>query len=112
MNTQKPKKSVRIFAAISVILLLFIGWYIYSSGIFGSSVTSDLSESRITDEQRLAEYEGYGITYDEDSQSYLYQGTLIKDLSDGDFRYTNSAGTIELIIQRTKNGSIQRIDTE
>ena len=60
----------------------------------------------------IIEYEEYGITYDESSQSYLYQDSLIKNLRDGDFLYTNAAGSIKLIIQRDDNGHIQSIDVE
>ena len=100
---------ISIFA---LILLFFGGYYIYSSGIFGASVTENISEHSITDEERLIEYEEYGITYDESSQSYLYQDSLIKNLRDGDFLYTNAAGSIKLIIQRDDNGHIQSIDVE
>lgn len=41
-------------------------------------MTENISEHSITDEERLIEYEEYGITYDESSQSYLYQDSLIK----------------------------------
>lgn len=112
MKTKKSKTFFRIFTVILVLLLFFIGYYIYSSGIFGSSVTEDISASNITNEQRLTEYEEYGILYDETSQTYLYQGTPIKDLRDGDFRYTDSAGTIEIRIQRTQNGHIQSIEVK
>ena len=77
-----------------------------------ASVTENISEHSITDEERLIEYEEYGITYDESSQSYLYQDSLIKNLRDGDFLYTNAAGSIKLIIQRDDNGHIQSIDVE
>ena len=60
----------------------------------------------------IIEYEEYGITYDESSPSYLYQDSLIKNLRDGDFLYTNAAGSIKLIIQRDDNGHIQSIDVE
>ena len=60
----------------------------------------------------IIEYEEYGITYDESSQSYLYQDSLIKNLRDGDFLYANAAGSIKLIIQRDDNGHIQSIDVE
>ena len=61
-------------------------------------MTENISEHSITDEERLIEYEEYGITYDESSQSYLYQDSLIKNLRDGDFLYTNAAGSIKLIM--------------
>ena len=102
----------KTLTAILVLLLFFGGYYIYSSGIFGASVTENISEHSITDEERLIEYEEYGITYDESSQSYLYQDSLIKNLRDGDFLYTNAAGSIKLIIQRDDNGHIQSIDVE
>ena len=75
-------------------------------------MTENISEHSITDEERLIEYEEYGITYDESSQSYLYQDSLIKNLRDGDFLYTNAAGSIKFIIQRDDNGHIQSIDVE
>lgn len=109
---QKSKTFFKTLTAILVLLLFFGGYYIYSSGIFGASVTENISEHSITDEERLIEYEEYGITYDESSQSYLYQDSLIKNLRDGDFLYTNAAGSIKLIIQRDDNGHIQSIDVE
>ena len=112
MSAKKSKTFFKTLTAI-LVLLLFFGWYdIYSSGIFGASVTENISEHSLTDEERLIEYEEYGITYDESSQSYLYQDSLIKNLRDGDFLYTNAAGSIKLIIQRDDNGHIQSIDVE
>lgn len=107
MSAKKSKTFFKTLTAILVLLLFFGGYYIYSSGIFGASVTENISEHSITDEERLIEYEEYGITYDESSQSYLYQDSLIKNLRDGDFLYTNAAGSIKLIIQRDDNGHIQ-----
>ena len=112
MSAKKSKTFFKTLTAILVLLLFFGGYYIYSSGIFGASVTENISEHSITDEERLIEYEEYGITYDESSQSYLYQDSLIKNLRDGDFLYTNAAGSIKLIIQRDDNGHIQSIDVE
>lgn len=105
MSAKKSKTFFKTLTAILVLLLFFGGYYIYSSGIFGASVTENISEHSITDEE-------YGITYDESSQSYLYQDSLIKNLRDGDFLYTNAAGSIKLIIQRDDNGHIQSIDVE
>ena len=105
MSAKKSKTFFKTLTAILVLLLFFGGYYIYSSGIFGASVTENISEHSI-------EYEEYGITYDESSQSYLYQDSLIKNLRDGDFLYTNAAGSIKLIIQRDDNGHIQSIDVE
>lgn len=112
MSAKKSKTFFKTLTAILVLLLFFGGYYIYSSGIFGASVTENISEHSITDEERLIEYEEYCITYDESSQSYLYQDSLIKNLRDGDFLYTNAAGSIKLIIQRDDNGHIQSIDVE
>ena len=112
MSAKKSKTFFKTLTAILVLLLFFGGYYIYSSDIFGASVTENISEHSITDEERLIEYEEYGITYDESSQSYLYQDSLIKNLRDGDFLYTNAAGSIKLIIQRDDNGHIQSIDVE
>ena len=109
MSAKKSKTFFKTLTAILVLLLFFGGYYIYSSGIFGASVTENISEHSITDEERLIEYD---ITYDESSQSYLYQDSLIKNLRDGDFLYTNAAGSIKLIIQRDDNGHIQSIDVE
>ena len=109
MSAKKSKTFFKTLTAILVLLLFFGGYYIYSSGIFGASVTENISEHSITDEERLIEYD---ITYDEASQSYLYQDSLIKNLRDGDFLYTNAAGSIKLIIQRDDNGHIQSIDVE
>ena len=106
MSAKKSKTFFKTLTAILVLLLFFGGYYIYSS------VTENISEHSITDEERLIEYEEYGITYDESSQSYLYQDSLIKNLRDGDFLYTNAAGSIKLIIQRDDNGHIQSIDVE
>lgn len=78
MSAKKSKTFFKTLTAILVLLLFFGGYYIYSSGIFGASVTENISEHSITDEERLIEYEEYGITYDESSQSYLYQDSLIK----------------------------------
>ena len=75
---KNQRHSFKTLTAILVLLLFFGGYYIYSSGIFGASVTENISEHSITDEERLIEYEEYGITYDESSQSYLYQDSLIK----------------------------------
>ena len=108
MSAKKSKTFFKTLTAILVLLLFFGGYYIYSSGIFGASVTENISEHSITDEERLIEYEEYGIKYDE----YLYQDSLIKNLRDGDFLYTNAAGSIKLIIQRDDNGHIQSIDVE
>lgn len=105
MSAKKSKTFFKTLTAILVLLLFFGGYYIYSSGIFGASVTENISEHSITDEERLIEYEEYGITYDESSQSYLYQDSLIKNLRDGDFLYTNAAGSIKLIIQRDDKGT-------
>ena len=105
MSAKKSKTFFKTLTAILVLLLFFGGYYIYSSGIFGASVTENISEHSITDEERL-------IEYDESSQSYLYQDSLIKNLRDGDFLYTNAAGSIKLIIQRDDNGHIQSIDVE
>ena len=105
MSAKKSKTFFKTLTAILVLLLFFGGYYIYSSGIFGASVTENISEHSITDEERLIEYEEY-------SQSYLYQDSLIKNLRDGDFLYTNAAGSIKLIIQRDDNGHIQSIDVE
>ena len=102
MSAKKSKTFFKTLTAILVLLLFFGGYYIYSSGIFGASVTENISEHSITDEERLIEY----------SQSYLYQDSLIKNLRDGDFLYTNAAGSIKLIIQRDDNGHIQSIDVE
>lgn len=77
MSAKKSKTFFKTLTAILVLLLFFGGYYIYSSGIFGASVTENISEHSITDEERLIEYEEYGITYDESSQSYLYQDSLI-----------------------------------
>lgn len=70
MSAKKSKTFFKTLTAILVLLLFFGGYYIYSSGIFGASVTENISEHSITDEERLIEYEEYGITYDESSQSY------------------------------------------
>ena len=77
MSAKKSKTFFKTLTAILVLLLFFGGYYIYSSGIFGASVTENISEHSITDEERLIEYEEYGITYDESS--------LIKNLRDGAF---------------------------
>ena len=59
---QKSKTFFKTLTAILVLLLFFGGYYIYSSGIFGASVTENISEHSITDEERLIEYEEYGRT--------------------------------------------------
>lgn len=64
MSAKKSKTFFKTLTAILVLLLFFGGYYIYSSGIFGASVTENISEHSITDEERLIEYEEYGITYD------------------------------------------------
>lgn len=69
MSAKKSKTFFKTLTAILVLLLFFGGYYIYSSGIFGASVTENISEHSITDEERLIEYEEYGITYDEWGQS-------------------------------------------
>jgi len=71
MSAKKSKTFFKTLTAILVLLLFFGGYYIYSSGIFGASVTENISEHSITDEERLIEYEEYGITYD-----YFLLGTL------------------------------------
>ena len=63
MSAKKSKTFFKTLTAILVLLLFFGGYYIYSSGIFGASVTENISEHSITDEERLIEYEEYGITY-------------------------------------------------
>ena len=62
MSAKKSKTFFKTLTAILVLLLFFGGYYIYSSGIFGVSVTENISEHSITDEERLIEYEEYGRT--------------------------------------------------
>ena len=62
MSAKKSKTFFKTLTAILVLLLFFGGYYIYSSGIFGASVTENISEHSITDEERLIEYEEYGRT--------------------------------------------------
>ena len=57
MSAKKSKTFFKTLTAILVLLLFFGGYYIYSSGIFGASVTENISEHSITDEERLIEYE-------------------------------------------------------
>ena len=98
MSAKKSKTFFKTLTAILVLLLFFGGYYIYSSGIFGASVTENISEHSITDEKRLIEYEEYGITYDESSQSYLYQDSLIKNLRDALGRYNSEiVGTVYMV---------------
>ncbi len=59
MSAKKSKTFFKTLTAILVLLLFFGGYYIYSSGIFGASVTENISEHSITDEERLIEYEEY-----------------------------------------------------
>ena len=49
MSAKKSKTFFKTLTAILVLLLFFGGYYIYSSGIFGASVTENISEHSITD---------------------------------------------------------------
>lgn len=44
MSAKKSKTFFKTLTAILVLLLFFGGYYIYSSGIFGASVTENISE--------------------------------------------------------------------
>lgn len=54
MSAKKSKTFFKTLTAILVLLLFFGGYYIYSSGIFGASVTENISEHSITYPRRGA----------------------------------------------------------
>lgn len=107
MNKKITKK--KVVYIILIVCIIAVVLFIKFSGLLVTSVSPSASGDSLTTEQRIAEYEPFGITIDENSSAYLYNEVLIGDLVDGDFHYTNSAGTVYLIINRDSEGLIKSV---
>jgi len=107
----KKKGIVSIIAFVVIVCGIF---FLSKSNLFDATVAADPSNS-FTEEDfqaQLRSYTDYGLTYDEETFSFYYDGQLVKKLVDDDYFHTNGNGTIQVSILRDRNGDITGIDVK
>jgi len=74
-----------------------------------SSVAGDSSQT-ITSENDLRvlllEYADHGLTYEADTQTFYYDGQLVKKIVDSAYAHSNSDGTVQVTVSRDSDGKI------
>ena len=106
----KKKGIVSIIAFVVIVC----GIFFLSKFSLDATIKADPSNSFTEEDlqELLLTYADYGLTYDEETYSFYYDGQVVKKLVDDDYFHTNGNGTIQVSILRDSNGDITGIDVK